>query len=89
MQQNFTCTLDDLKVFGQRCREDRLLNIVEEAHNKTEEVLNGPSGNSQAVFACTWVAHLEMSHTLTNKQCTTLSSIVTELERTYNCSHGM
>ena len=86
LQVNFTCTL---KEFGQRCRNARLLNVTKDAYSKTRFAINGHAGTSPSCPPCTWVAHLEMSHKLTNEQCETLSSNITALTSTNICWHGM
>ena len=89
LQVNFTCTLDNLKEFGQRCCNVRLLNLTEDADCKTQTAFNDRAGHSEGSHPCTWVAHLEMSHKLTNEQCKTLSSNIIALTSTNICWHGM
>jgi len=87
LQVDFTCTLYNLKEFRRRCREVRLLKIVDEAYNKTRNAFIGPGGSIPSSHTCTWVAHLERSHRqLTNEQRKTLSHIITALKC---CLHGM
>ena len=87
LQVNFTCKVDDLKEFGQRCRNVRLLNLTKDADFKTQIALNGDAGSSAGNHTCTWVAHLESSrsHQLTDEQCKTLSSNIIALTSTNIC----
>jgi len=57
-----------------------LLNLTEDADCKTQTAFNDRAGHSEGSHPCTWVAHLEMSHKLTNEQCKTLSSNIIALK---------
>ena len=80
LQENISCTANDLIEFGKKCQRVRLSTVTEEAQSSTLTALvpNGcddvPRGKSWA----DWVGHVEDSRqqNLTNEQCNSLATTI-------------